>query len=89
MSKEIKNYLSKEEIDELIDQQICEMIKEDPVKLTVFMLSQMGRQAVEANAETLKISQESNVGEDRYKITCNIKVKKIGKAIPKTKTPLP
>lgn len=81
--------MTQTEIDELIDAKLYGMLKDDPVKMTVFMLSQLGRQAVNANAGEMTISQESNIDEHRYKIKCKVTVKKIGKAIPKVNTKTP
>ncbi len=74
--------MTQEHIDKLIDREISKMIDQEPVKMIVFMLNQMGKQCVDANAETLDMSQEANIGHDRYKIFCKIKIKKIGKATP-------
>jgi len=73
--------MTENEIDKLVDDRICEMIKENSIKMVQFFICHIGGMAVKANAETLDLSQDSNIGKSRYKIKCSVTFEKLGKAI--------
>lgn len=69
--------MTEAEIDKLIDQKLVEMIEENGPKMMSFMLSMMGKQVVQANGETLEISQNQDIENKRYKVSALIKVEEI------------
>lgn len=71
--------MTQDEIDKLIDQQLTEMIQENGPKMMSFMLSMMGKQVAQAGGETLKISQNQDIENKRYKVSALITVKEIKK----------
>jgi hypothetical protein len=58
---------------------LIKLMQEEPVKCIRWMLVQLGREMVDAHAETMNIKQESNVEDYRYEITAKIKSKKLHK----------
>jgi hypothetical protein len=66
-------------IEKKADEMLCEMIKENPVKMMTFFVSIMGREAVKTNADTLSLSQEMDIEGARYKVQVEITTEKISK----------
>jgi len=71
------DWVKVEEVEKKAEQQLLNWLKEDPAKLTMFMLLQMGRMAVESNAGSLILKQESDIENQRYEIRAKITLKKI------------
>lgn len=71
---------TKTTLDKLINAELSRMMKEDPVKINMFLLLNLGRQCVDANVGTLTINQEHNIKKFRYKTTAVITCEKIGEA---------
>lgn len=69
--------LTKEQIQ--IEEKFMSLLVNEPLMMINVFLVLMGKEAVKANATELKLSQESNIGEFRYKINTKINIKKIGK----------
>ena len=69
--------LSKEQIDGFIQDQLCEMIKNNPAMMAQHMLIQFGRMLVEAGSVTSDMKTAATLEGQRYEITCKIKTKKI------------
>lgn len=69
--------MNKEEIDNLIDQEMSSMFRENSVKMMSFMVSQMAKQAVESNAGYLKVSQNMTIKGQRYKADVIITIEEI------------
>ena len=64
-------------LDELVDKKISDLIKGKPVDFIMAMLVRMGQMCVETNAETMDLSQQSTINNQRYQIKCKITVKKV------------
>lgn len=71
--------LSKEELSKLVDDELCQMIKDNPAQMVSHLLIQMGRMCVEANAATMDIKQQSDFDGQRYEVKAKITLKKIKK----------
>jgi len=63
------------DLDELADKYVAKMFRENPVKIAQVMLVILGRDLLNANAETTTITQELDLRKgERFKIKCTIKV---------------
>jgi len=69
--------MTPEKLDELVDKKLSELIKGKPVDFIMVMLIRMGQMCVETNAETMDLSQQSTINNQRYQIKCKITVKKV------------
>jgi hypothetical protein len=63
------------ELEKLVDKEIVRMIKDEPVKMIQFFLSQMGNHCYESNAEEMTISQEQNIDGKRHEVKAVITIK--------------
>jgi hypothetical protein len=71
------NTIPEDKLNALVDDEICRMIKEDPVKMFQYFVVNAGRQVVASNAGNIKISIDADIEGSRYKITTVTTVKKI------------
>ncbi len=69
--------ITQKQLDQAVNKELVRMMKDDPQKLTMFMLIQMGKMCVEANAASLKLTQCSTLNKQRYQVKANITVKKV------------
>lgn len=53
------------------------LMKKQPVKCIGWMLVQLGKEMNRSNAESMEIKQEMTLNNIRYKVECNIKIKKV------------
>lgn len=67
--------MTKEE--KLAEKCFIKLFNDEPVKIIQMSLLLFGTHMVEANAETMKLKQQSDIEGDRYEITINAKVKKV------------
>ena len=65
------------ELEKLVDKKLSEMVRDKPVEFIMAMLAIMGKMCVETNAETMNLSQESTIENQRYEIKCKISLTKI------------
>lgn len=68
--------MTQKKIDELIQDRLCKMIKDEPAQMLQHMVIQAGRACVEANASTMDLKSESTLEGQRYEIKCKISIKK-------------
>ena len=64
-------------IEKLVDEKLSEMVRDKPVEFIMAMLVIIGKMCVETNAETMDLSQESTIENQRYEIKCKISLTKI------------
>jgi len=69
--------MTKKQLDDAVQKELVRMFKKDPVKTITFLLIQMGKMCVEANAATADIKTESTLSGKRYEVKSKITVKEI------------
>lgn len=69
--------VSNEEIEKRVDEELCDMIQNEPVRMVGLMLIQMTRQCVDSNASEMTLSQENDYKGTRYKVDVEISVKPV------------
>ena len=69
--------MNKTKQEQLADQALAKMMKENPQSVMMYMLIQMGKMAVEANAGSIELKQCSTFGKQRYEVKAKITVKKV------------
>lgn len=79
----MNNQITEQEIDKLVEQRLCSMMRENSPKLLQFLTLQAGIQCVEANAGTLELGLHADIQGGRYKVKNVITVERIGDAIGK------
>jgi hypothetical protein len=62
--------MNQEELEKLVDDELCKMINEDSPKLLMFLVVQMGKTMVESNAGEMTLSVNSTLSGRRYKVKC-------------------
>jgi hypothetical protein len=63
--------------DELVEEKLITMMKEDPVKVLSYLVIQAGRTCQETNAGTLDLSTEATYDGKRYKVSNITTIKEI------------
>lgn len=69
--------MTKKQIDKLVQDELSEMIQNNPAKMCQHLLIQMGKLMVEANAATMDMKTECTIAGQRYEITAKMKSKKV------------
>ena len=69
--------MTEEQIDELVDERLRGMMRENAPKLLSYFVTICGRTCHETNADTLKLSVEATYDKQRYEVTTITKMKKI------------
>jgi len=69
--------LTKEKLDELVQEELCQMIKDDPARMVQHLLIQIGKMCVEANAETMDTKTQATLDGVRHEISCKMRIKKL------------
>lgn len=77
-----RNYATKN-VDKAVEKRLLTMMKENPAGLLLYFLSIAGREAVEANAETLDLKTEATFNGKRYEIKAKVSAKEIKITKPK------
>lgn len=60
-----------------------ELKKADFMQLSSWAVLALGKEAVNANAQSLEASMHANIGEGRYSLQLKIRAKKVGPAVHK------
>lgn len=69
--------MKQQEIDELVEQRLIGMIKDNPVGLFQYFVLQAGKEVVKTKAANMLITTDATFEGQRYKVTCKTTVKKI------------
>lgn len=64
-------------VSEDVEKALLGMINDNPQSVMMFMLIEMGKMAVEANAGSIDLKQKSTIEGQRYEIKAHITVKKV------------
>jgi len=71
------NFNQVTDFEKQVDKELTKIVKGKPINFIRFMLVRIGQMCVEANAETMDLKQEATIENQRYEVSCKIKIKAV------------
>lgn len=73
----MSNISNENEFEKKVEEELAKIVRDNPTRIMMFMMVEMGKIVIETNAGEAVIKQGAIFGDQRYEIKAKITVKKL------------